>query len=152
MSQPYYRPSVAGLIVNHLDQIFVAQRIEFANSWQFPQGGRDAGETPLQTLHREMEEELSIRPEHYTVLESRAGYKYDFPKKHRRTGKFTGQEQVYFRLRLTASDSVINLNTAVPEFNAWKWVYPHEFNLLWLPEFKREVYRKVLEDFFQVSL
>jgi putative (di)nucleoside polyphosphate hydrolase len=134
-----------------MDQLFIAERKDFANSWQFPQGGRDPGETPEEALFREMEEELSIRPEHYRILEQRPGYRYHFPKKHKRWGRYIGQEQVYFRCRFLADDSVFNLATKVPEFRSWRWIYPHEFNLSWLPEFKRDIYRKVLEDFFQVN-
>jgi putative (di)nucleoside polyphosphate hydrolase len=34
------------------------------------------------------------------------------------------------------------------EFKAYKWIRPEEFDLNWLPEFKREVYREVMDNFF----
>ncbi len=146
-----YRPCVAALLVNAQDQVLVAERIEFHNSWQFPQGGREAGEDPVQTLYRELEEEISVRPEHYRVLEQKDGYRYQHPRTKRNSSRYIGQEQTYFRCRLTAPDTVINVATKEPEFRNWKWVYPHEFDLLWLPEFKRDVYQRVLNDFFQVT-
>jgi hypothetical protein len=39
-----------------------------------------------------------------------------------------------------------------PEFRAWKWIKPAEFQLAWLPEMKREVYCQVFRDFFNHAL
>lgn len=36
------------------------------------------------------------------------------------------------------------------EFCDYKWIAPAEFKLEWLPEFKKKVYARVLEDFFNV--
>jgi putative (di)nucleoside polyphosphate hydrolase len=38
------------------------------------------------------------------------------------------------------------------EFRAYRWIFPVEFDLDWLPAFKRDVYREVMRDFFQVEL
>ena len=35
---------------------------------------------------------------------------------------------------------------------AYRWIMPEEFDLDWLPEFKRDVYRQVMKDFFSVEL
>lgn len=47
------------------DRILVILRDDFAhitfpNVWDFPGGGREAGETPLQTMHREVMEEVGL--------------------------------------------------------------------------------------------
>ena len=41
---------------------------------------------------------------------------------------------------------------AKPEFRRAKWITPVEFEIAWLPEMKREVYRRVLKDFFDLRL
>ena len=38
------------------------------------------------------------------------------------------------------------------EFGAYRWILPEEFDLDWLPDFKRDVYRQVMLDFFSVRL
>ncbi|MBP7950186.1 MAG: NUDIX domain-containing protein [Verrucomicrobiales bacterium] len=146
-----FRPCVAALLQNEAGLILIAERCDFANSWQFPQGGQDEGETTRETLARELWEELSVLPEHYDVMEERQGYRYRFPVRHRRRGRYVGQEQAYFLCRFHAPDDVVNLETKHPEFRSWRWIRPEEFDLGWLPDFKREVYRRVLADFFAVS-
>ena len=146
-----YRPCVAALLVNAAGRLLVAERRDFRESWQFPQGGIDKGETAVAALVREMGEELSLGAEDFAIEEQRGGYRYDFPSTHRRWGKYCGQEQTYFRCRFTGKDEAIDLATEHPEFGRWKWIRPEEFQITWLPEFKREVYRKVLRDFFQVE-
>ncbi|ALB01278.1 hypothetical protein ACH24_00295 [Francisella persica ATCC VR-331] len=39
-------------------------------SWQFPQGGVVAGETPLQAMYRELYEEIGLRPQDVEVIAS----------------------------------------------------------------------------------
>lgn len=131
--------------------ILVCERLDFSGSWQFPQGGIDPGESPREALARELMEEISLPPSAYVVIGERQGYRYRFPAKHLKRGRFAGQEQVYFLCRFLGPESLINLNTEHPEFQNWRWILPHEFDLRWLPEFKRAVYAEVLRDFFGVE-
>lgn len=147
-----FRPCVAALLQNAEGHILIAERRDFADSWQFPQGGVDPGETDRIALVREMGEELSLKEGDFTILDEKPGYRYEFPRKHRRWGKYIGQEQTYFLCRFTAPDSAINIHTAQPEFRSWKWIPPSEFKLEWLPPFKRDVYQKVMRDFFGIEL
>ena len=147
-----YRPCVAALLQNDAGMVLICERRDFNGSWQFPQGGIDSGESPRQALTRELMEETSLPPPAYEIRSERSGYRYHFPERHRKRGKFIGQEQVYFLCRFTGVDTMINLETAHPEFRRWKWILPHEFELCWLPEFKRGVYRQVLRDFFEVDV
>lgn len=148
---PRFRPCVAALIVNGEGKLLICERRDFADSWQFPQGGRDRGELPVEALQRELVEEISMTPDQYEVIRSRPGYRYWFPEQKRRRGRYIGQEQAYFLCKFTGSESVINLDTPHPEFQAWKWIDPEQFDLAWLPGFKRDVYRQVLADFFGVN-
>jgi putative (di)nucleoside polyphosphate hydrolase len=148
----YFRPNVAALLVNPEGRLLIAERIRHRGAWQFPQGGVDQGENPEETLLRELREEIGVRPELVEIVMRRGGYRYRFPRPMRRFGRNIGQEQTYFLCRFLGTDADINIKTAQPEFRSFRWIAPHEFRLEWLPEFKREVYRNVMRDFFGVEL
>jgi len=145
-----YRKNVAALLVNADDHLLIAERIRHANSWQFPQGGIDRGESPDQALFRELREEIGTPPHMIHVLDRREGYRYEFPAKMQRFGSNVGQEQTYFLCRFLGEDGDINLRTRHPEFRSFRWIDPQDFSLDWLPKFKHGVYRAVLKDFFGV--
>ena len=50
-----FRPNVGIVICNRKGQVLWARRIR-QNSWQFPQGGVDPGETPTEAMYRELYE------------------------------------------------------------------------------------------------
>ena len=147
-----FRPNVAAMILDHEGRVLVAERIDFAGAWQFPQGGVDEGETLEEALHREMIEELSLEPEAYRVLQVRGGYRYRFPSRAIRFGPYVGQEQTYFLCRIRDPEHRFDLETEEPEFRSVQWIEPKAFQASWLPDFKREVYAQVLNDFFEVEL
>lgn len=151
---PSYRPNVALLLLDRDDQLLICERIKIAGAWQFPQGGMDAGETPLEALHREVEEEIGLPPESYEVLDSKDGYCYLYPPgvKKGKKGHFDGQTQTYFLCRLKDGAPPINVDQTPREFGSHTWVKPALFELEWLPKFKRDVHRDVLRDFFGVEL
>ena len=151
MSEPRYRSSVAGIFQRADGRILICERLDKAGAWQFAQGGVDDGETAEQAFHREMEEELSVRPQDCRILDRKGPYRYLFPNGVQRKG-YNGQEQTYFLALLTGPETCINVATAHPEFRGVRWVLPGEFDFAWLPAFKREVYRQVFADFFGVSL
>ncbi len=151
LSAPY-RPNVAALLERADGHLFVGERIDRRGAWQFPQGGVDEAESYADALIRELEEEVGLRPRCFEVLEHRGGYRYTFPKAHRKWGRYIGQEQMYFRCRFLGEDSDIQLDAHHPEFQDFRWIPPAEFDFDWLPKFKREVYRQVLADFYGVGL
>ena len=146
-----YRPCIAAILENASGRVLIGERSDFPGSWQFPQGGIDPGESPVTALPRELQEELSLAPSHYTVGEHHGPYRYLFPPGRTKQG-FHGQEQHWFRLRLLAPESAVNVHTAHPEFRAVRWIVPAEFSLAWLSPMKHDVYRRVFADFFGVEI
>src|SRR5260370_32673174 len=95
MSSPRYRPNVAAIIKRLDGKILIGERSNVAGAWQFPQGGGKKSETPRAALARELQEEVSLTPAHYPVVESKGPYRYIFPPGRTKEG-VDGQEQTYF--------------------------------------------------------
>jgi putative (di)nucleoside polyphosphate hydrolase len=147
-----YRPNVAAILRRPDGKILIGERSDVPGCWQFPQGGQKPKETPEQALARELLEEIGLMSQSYRCVEKRGPYRYRFANGRTKDG-FHGQEQTYFLLDLTMDDeAAVNVATADPEFRAVRWIDPGEFVLDWLPEFKRETYRRVFRDFFGVAL
>jgi putative (di)nucleoside polyphosphate hydrolase len=151
-----YRQNVAALVVNPAGSLLICERATIRGAWQFPQGGVDLGETPEQALFREVREEIGFEPRHYEVIGRRGGYRYLYPhdargKKLRKHGSH-GQEQTYFLCHLKSDAPQVNVNQKPREFRAYRWILPQEFDLDWLPVFKRDIYREVMRDFFKIEL
>ena len=146
-----YRPAAAVMLLNGEGKVFVAQRIDNAlDAWQMPQGGLDPDEDPQAGALRELEEETGIPP-HLVEILGRAPQEllYDLPPELMGKiwgGKYRGQTQHWFVARFLGSDADINIETAEPEFRAWKWADASELVDLIVP-FKRDLYAQVVESF-----
>jgi putative (di)nucleoside polyphosphate hydrolase len=152
-----YRPNVGIILVNQRNEVFWGKRVN-QHAWQFPQGGIKHGETPVQALYRELEEEIGLHRAHVKVLgRTREWLRYEVPDKWSRSARETdgercapgrsayrGQKQIWFLLRMVGRDCDVCLRASGhPEFDAWRW---HDY---WVPletviDFKREVYRQAL--------
>jgi len=144
-----YRPNVAMIIVSNnypqKKEIFIAQRNDLTDIWQFPQGGIDKGEKVQEALFRELEEEIGTLKAK-VVAEYHEWISYDFPEKIAKTMKpYKGQIQRYFLLKLKKS-AKINLQTKHPEFLSYKFVSVDEVLDL-TAHFKKPVYEKVINYF-----
>lgn len=149
-NMPNLRPNVAFILQNPAGEILLCERSDSAGCWQFPQGGIKRGETTSEAMAREVEEELGLNPTQYRVLADRGPYPYLFTDGYRKKN-YDGQEQHYFLAELTDAAAEIRLDNA-NEFRAVRWMKPSEYNISWISPMKREVYRKVFHDFFQVDL
>ena len=147
-----YRKNVALILERKSGKILICQRSDCENSWQFPQGGVDQGEEPVEALHREVREEIGLSAKFYEIIEEREGYRYDFDKRHAKWKHYLGQEQTYFRCRFSGKNKNIDLGSNKPEFTNYCWIYPEEFNLEWVADFKRLVYLEVFRDFFDLEI
>jgi len=145
-----FRPNVAGIIQAPDGRLLICERVEPPGAWQFPQGGVDPGETYEEAFQREMEEEIGLKPEDYTIIDRNGPYRYRFEGGRLKRG-YHGQEQHYFLARLVSPQARIDIHTEHPEFRDFRWIAPVEFDFEWLPQFKKEVYRAVFRDFFAIG-
>lgn len=144
-----YRPCVGIFLLNNDGLVFAGRRIDSrAEAWQMPQGGIDAGESPLQACMREMREEIGTNTAELINQHDDWLY-YDIPlplADRLWQGRYKGQKQKWMALRFTGDDSDINIATEEPEFCEWKWLSPHDLVDLAVP-FKRDVYQNLLAAF-----
>jgi putative (di)nucleoside polyphosphate hydrolase len=144
-----YRSNVGAIVKRSDGKILIGERSNVAGAWQFPQGGVKVSETAREALSRELREEVSLTPAHYRVIKCKGPYRYLFPPGRTKEG-FDGQEQSYFLIELTSTDSHIDVTTEKPEFVQFRWIEPSDFQLEWVPDFKQAVYRQVFFDFFGI--
>ena len=139
------RSGVGIVVLNKDNKIFVAKRIDNQkNFWQMPQGGVDEGEDYLAAAYRELEEETSIKNVDL-VKELDGLISYELPKNLLGViwkGKYRGQEQKWFVMRFSGTDSEINIKTKNPEFCEWKWIDLEDITNL-VVDFKLHVYKDV---------
>ena len=155
-----YRPNVGIVLVNARNEVFWGKRVH-QHAWQFPQGGIKHGETPVQAMYRELEEEIGLARAHVRILgRTRDWLRYEVPEKWLRSAKegsggpstplsrgaYRGQKQIWFLLRMAGRDCDVKLRASGhPEFDAWRW---HDY---WVPldtviDFKRDVYQQALNE------
>ena len=146
-----YRPAAAIMLLNAENRVWVGQRRDSTlEAWQMPQGGLDEGEEPQAGALRELEEETGIVPALVEIVaRSRQELLYDLPEDligKLWKGRYRGQRQYWFLARFLGTDADVRIETADPEFRAWRWVEPRELPHLIVP-FKRKLYESVLDEF-----
>jgi putative (di)nucleoside polyphosphate hydrolase len=146
-----YRANVAGILRNAKAQILICERLGVPNAWQFPQGGIDGLETPEEALIRELWEEVGVPAEQFHIVSRRGPFRYLYDNGRMKRG-FHGKEQIYFLCDFTGDDDDIHVDVKAAEFQAFRWIAPKDFRIAWLPEMKREVYRAVFAQFFNVTI
>jgi putative (di)nucleoside polyphosphate hydrolase len=142
-----FRANVGIILVNCEGEVFWGKRIG-QSSWQFPQGGIDQGETPLEAMYRELHEETGLLQQHVEVIGcTQSWLRYRLPKhmiRHRSSPTCIGQKQRWFLLRLICADTSVNLKaTAIPEFDGWRWV-DYSYPAKKVVYFKRKVYERAM--------
>ncbi|MBK1736018.1 RNA pyrophosphohydrolase [Halorhodospira abdelmalekii] len=143
-----FRPNVGIIVANCDGKVLWARRCG-QDAWQFPQGGIEAHETPLDALYRELAEEVGLAASDVAILgATRRWLRYRLPRRmiRRKGGRCIGQKQIWFLLRLLTDEQRVRLDGCPrPEFDYWRWVD------YWQPIdevifFKRRVYRQALEE------
>jgi putative (di)nucleoside polyphosphate hydrolase len=148
-----YRLGVGIVLFNADGQVFVGRRKDTVElAWQFPQGGIDKGEDPLQAAWREMSEEIGT-DKAQLIGQSKDWLAYDLPPDLAAKswgGKYRGQKQMWYAFRFVGKDSDIDLETHTPEFAEWKWM-----DLAGVPDcivaFKRPLYIQVVAEFLSLT-
>jgi putative (di)nucleoside polyphosphate hydrolase len=148
----FYRAGVGVVLINRRGEVFVGRRADvIEDAWQMPQGGINRGESPRAAALRELKEEIGTNAVEI-VGESEQWLYYDVPEALARKawgGRWRGQRQKWFVMLFNGKDADINVATAQPEFNAWRWVPLADLEALSV-SFKRQLYLNVLGQFPEI--
>lgn len=137
------------MLINREGLVFVGERRDGrGGAWQMPQGGIEPGESPRDAAMRELEEEIGTGKAEI-IAERDDWLNYDLPGYLQGKvwqGRYRGQTQKWFAMNFLGLDGDIDIETAYPEFCAWKWS-PASDLVAGIVPFKREIYTKVVEGF-----
>ncbi len=148
MPTRFFRAGVGTVIYNEDGNVaFFRRKQHPPGIWQFQQGGIDDGETPEQTLWRELLEEVGLTKESIaTTHELESWLIYQELDGGDPTNRRIGQAHRWYFLKLKPS-VVIDLTLATDqEFDEWKWVtFPEAIAAT--GSHKQAVYRTLYEFF-----
>lgn len=140
----FFRAGVGAVILNDTNQVLIFRRKGTDDSWQFPQGGLDVGEEPLDGVTREIWEETGITAGEIELLPFEPPFKllaYEIPPEFRSAKTGRGQTQRWYFFKFTGSEESITFGDGL-EFERWKWV-PMDEAVDLTVAFKRGVYREL---------
>lgn len=141
MSQ-FFRASVGAVIINPHDQVLALERTDTAGAWQFPQGGLEADEEPLEAAFREVEEETGLRSVRLSLIDQHPRWlSYELPSEWRGPKVGRGQTQRWFFFRLLGDPQTIDLPRQ-GEFRQWRWLEFAELLPLVAP-FRQQIYHEL---------
>jgi putative (di)nucleoside polyphosphate hydrolase len=123
-------------------QVLVFERTDIPGAWQFPQGGLDPGETPVEAAWREVAEETGLTKADLTLVAEHAEWiAYELPEERRRAKTGLGQVQKWFSFR-PIHDALVPTPDQ-HEFSAYRWVTV-DWLLGHVAEFRQSAYERGL--------
>jgi putative (di)nucleoside polyphosphate hydrolase len=144
-----FRANVGIVLMRGDGQVLLGRRAR-GGGWQFPQGGMQSGETPEQSLFRELHEEIGLKRADVELVGATQDWiRYRLPARYVRRDQLPlciGQKQRWFLLRLRDEAAKFAFtSTDEPEFDQIRW------SGWWEPVrevifFKRPVYVQMLTE------
>jgi len=145
-----FRAGVAMIVRRGDGQVLVFERNDAPGSWQLPQGGIDADETPVEAAWRELFEETGLDHSDVRLVDETSDWisylwPTDIRTKSDRGRKHIGQTQKWFLFGVT-DDHDGHAHDLKPrpdgrEFADWKWMSPHEV-IDQVIEWRRSAYQR----------
>jgi 8-oxo-dGTP pyrophosphatase MutT (NUDIX family) len=141
-----FRAGVGAVISNAEGKVLALERKDIPGSWQLPQGGLEAGETPSDAVKREIREETGIKESDLQLLSTAPRLLvYELPEESQSPKTGLGQVQRWFLFRYQGSDEAITLGDK-KEFTRWEWLPMNEV-VSRVVDFKKSIYHELAEFF-----
>jgi len=146
MTDAFFRAGAGAVVLDASGRILVLKRKGVADqAWQLPQGGINAGETPIDALYRELMEEAGLTRDDVEVIEStEEWWVYELPVSYRNAKVGWGQAQRWFLCRLRTSHEAVRPDQI--EVTDADWVDAGEL-VGRATAFRQPTYRRLIERF-----
>jgi putative (di)nucleoside polyphosphate hydrolase len=146
----YFRAGVGAVIVDDRGRILALERSDYRGAWQLPQGGLEKGETPLQGVYREVEEETGIKRRQLNLMSQYPeALVYELPPRAQTKKSGMGQVQFWFFFRYGGPTD----GSPTPpsgEFAAAKWA-SFDRIVAGVAPFRKNIYRKLREHYRSIA-
>jgi len=137
---------VGAVIGDKSGRVLALERADIPGAWQFPQGGLEKGERPIDAVFREIREETGIPR---TALKLMTRYPdllaYELPHENQSPKTGMGQVQYWFFFSMKVAETQLRLPPH-SEFRSGAWVR-FDRVLAGAVSFRKPVYRKLLAHF-----
>ena len=140
----YFRAGAGAVLTDQQGRVLVFERRDVLGAWQFPQGGLEDKEDPVDAVLREIREETGIPRKALILLDRYPGLLvYELPRKTQSIRTGMGQVQYWFLFRVTISEIPVPRRS---EFRAFDWV-SFDSAVKRAVSFKRPVCRELQKHF-----
>jgi putative (di)nucleoside polyphosphate hydrolase len=146
LPRQYFRAGVGAVITDGRGRVLVFERHSIPGAWQFPQGGMEEGEEPIDTAYREITEETGIPKRALRLLARHPDLlAYEVPPRARSSKTGRGQVQHWFLFRIDPRTPLTD-PPEDSEFRARRWA-SFDSAVRHVVGFKRPLYRKLRAQF-----
>jgi putative (di)nucleoside polyphosphate hydrolase len=142
----YFRAGVGAVIADDRGRILALERSDFRGAWQLPQGGLEKGESPLEGVLREVEEETGIKRRALKLVTRYPELLvYELPRKAQSRKSGMGQVQYWFFFEVKKPAPKAKKPPS-GEFRAARWV-SFERVVGGVASFRKPLYKKLRAHF-----
>ena len=142
MGSLHFRAGTVAVVRDSHGRVLAFERSDRRGQWQLPQGGIDAGESPVEGVWRELREETGLTADEVHLVDEYPEWTaYEWPEGVKQRGQRLGQAQRWFFFQINDDGTAPTADGV--EFVDWKWV-----EVDWLIEqvvdFRLASYQRVL--------
>ncbi|MCU1400855.1 MAG: putative hydrolase [Acidimicrobiales bacterium] len=142
MASQHFRAGVVIIVRGLDDRLLAFERKDVPGQWQFPQGGLDADEPPIDAAWRELFEETGLTSNDVMAVAEYPGWVvYEYPPDLKVAKGRLGQAHRWFLFDAMRAD--ITPTPDGKEFVAWQWV-TRDWMVEHAVDFRRPGYELVL--------